>query len=61
MQKRNPRISKINGVLEIKTCDACGHYYEELVMARLVLVSGQVVYRYLCEHCLSYIENKRRE
>jgi hypothetical protein len=44
----------------IKTCDACGHHYDELIMARLVLTSRQVVYRYICEDCLSWIKNKGR-
>lgn len=47
----------LDDILQIRTCDACGVYYEELVIARLVLVSGQVVYRYLCVHCLSTIRN----
>lgn len=48
-------------ILEIKTCDACGHYRDELVIAKLTLVSGRVVYRYICEDCLSYIKNKKED
>lgn len=51
-------ISEYDGVdIQIKYCDSCGKHYDELIIARLVLVSGQIVYRYLCEDCLSRIKN----
>jgi hypothetical protein len=37
---------------EIQNCDLCGQYYDELVIARLVLTSGQIIEKYLCESCL---------
>lgn len=38
------------------TCSACGIYHEELVMARLTLISGQVIDRYICDRCLTEIK-----
>lgn len=49
----------------IKTCAACGIYHEELVMARLTLISGQVIDKCICDRCLAEIkkmmEDKRNE
>ena len=36
----------------IHTCESCGHHADELVIARLILISGKVAYRYLCYECL---------
>lgn len=41
------------------TCESCGRHYDELFITGLKIKSGQVVFRCLCEDCLSYIENRR--
>ena len=46
-------------MLTIKICESCGRHYDELVIARLVLVSGRVVYRYLCCNCVMEIKKIR--
>ena len=44
-------------ILDIKSCDLCGGSYNELVMPRIVLISGQVINKYLCDECLIKIKN----
>ena len=44
--------------LDVKMCDLCGLYRDELIMARLVLVSNQIVDLYLCEDCFLGIRKR---
>lgn len=41
----------------VRPCAVCGVYHDELIVARLVLVSGKVVTRYICSGCYSEIKN----
>lgn len=51
-------VSVVNKIiLDIKKCDLCGESYNELVMSRVVLISGQVINKYLCDECLIKIKN----
>jgi len=43
-------------VIDSKPCDLCGLYHDELVMVSILLVSGQVIHKYLCEECLLQVK-----
>lgn len=47
-----------HGNIDVLYCDVCSQYFEELVVARLVLVSGQIVHRCICHNCMSGLQTK---
>lgn len=41
----------------VRPCAVCGVYHDELVVTRLVLISGKIVTRYICGGCYTEIKN----
>ena len=48
-------MSKYNS--GVYMCEVCGKYYDELIIARLKLVTGQIETRYICSYCMCKIKN----